>query len=156
MGQIEDAAAERLGEPVSAATIILPVGGWNSGAWGQLAKGLFARLRGQPRPTVSLDRYNVLAVTPSRVTCFSSGFARGEGLVLRDQLADLPREGLALEAKRMEAVTASYDPGMGQTTRTQSKWIHRISLSAGGERLDGDLADDGAGRRVMKELKRRD
>jgi uncharacterized membrane protein YuzA (DUF378 family) len=150
---MEDAAAERLGEPVLAAAMILPVGGWNSGLIGQLAKGLLGRLRGQAAPTTRLGRYSVVAVTEGRVVCFAAGFASGKGVVLRDQLAELPRDGLSVEAKRMDAVSGTYDPGMGTTTRTNSKRTHRLALAADGQRLHGDIGDDGAGRELLKALR---
>jgi hypothetical protein len=152
MGQVEDAAGERLGEPVQAATLLMPVGGWNSGGLSRLAKGLFGRLRGERGPTVGLDRYNLLAVTPTRVACFGAAFARGEGLVPQDLVAEFPRDRVRLESRRMDATTYPTNPA--GNVDASSKRIHRLELTCGDELLRGDIGDDGAGRALLKELKR--
>ena len=151
MDQVEQAAAKRLGEPVEAATLMMPVGGWSGGGLWELGKRLFRRSRGEAPPTVRLDSHNALVVTATRVACFSATFARGEGMVLGDELAEFSRGSLDLESKRMEANVYPSNPA--GTVDASSKRIHRVELRSGDELLRGDIADDGRGREVLKVLR---
>jgi hypothetical protein len=151
MGQVEDAASEQLGEPVEAAALILPVGGWTGGGLWEMGKKLFRRSKGEAAPTVRLEAHNVLAVTSTRVACFGAAFARGEGLVPRDLLAEFPRDQVQTESERMEVT--NYPSNPAGAVDASSKRIHRLALSCGDELLRGDMGDDGAGRRVMKALR---
>jgi hypothetical protein len=151
MGQLEEAVGERVGEPVLAAALMLPVGGWTGGGLWEMGKKLFRRSRGEAAPTVRLEPHNVLAVTSARVTCFGASFARGEGLVPGDLLADFPRDGLRVETKRMEA--AIYPGNPAGAVDASSKRIHRVELASGDELLRGDIGDDGPGRALLKALR---
>jgi hypothetical protein len=85
--------------------------------------------------------------------CFGARFVSGEGLVPRDELATFPRAGLAVESKRMESTVYSSNPA-GVDGTSHSKWIRRLALLSGEQRLHGDVADDGAGRKLAKALRR--
>jgi hypothetical protein len=138
----------RLGEPVELYSLALPVGGWKPTMFGALMRAL--KGGGEPG-AIKLGPHNMIVLTSTRIACFTAEFVSKRGLVPKQQLADWPRGDIEGSASRFESTTATLyadgDVGPNNTAK-----LVRLTLRAGTQAIQADLADDAGTRALLEAL----